>query len=267
MPEATFNHPLFGLVRFRTAHSTWVRGDSITFVSGFDTHAIKPVTIPQLAGIPGTNHGVLRFHERAHDQILMVFADIERLGLLHHIRTCAGALNFRLRKPTSGALSKLPSNHAFGIAIDLNADDGSLGASVAPVAPVFEALKFKWGKSFNDPMHFEVESFIDHPRSIVHDVVALLDGQAIDLGAKNLQGDLVSNAAKVSVLPGVSGRPAAGSKMSFEGPAGKRKLGLQRFDDDVAFVSLPQLSGIAGLKLDYDNESKTAKLTSAAAIV
>ena len=37
MPEGTFVRPLFGSVRFRTTHSTWVRGDSITFLSGFDT--------------------------------------------------------------------------------------------------------------------------------------------------------------------------------------------------------------------------------------
>jgi hypothetical protein len=74
-------------------------------------------------------------------------------------------LNFRLKKPTNGSLSKTPSNHAFGIAMDLNSDDGSLGASVAPVAPVFEAQGFKWGISFHDPMHFEVEEFIESPEA------------------------------------------------------------------------------------------------------
>jgi hypothetical protein len=99
-------------------------------------------------------------------RLLMAFADIERLDLLKHIKTCAGSVNFRLRKPINGSLSKLPSNHAFGIAIDLNADDGSNGASVAPVAPVFEALGFTWGVAFNDPMHFEVEEFIENPDSV-----------------------------------------------------------------------------------------------------
>jgi hypothetical protein len=165
MPESSFNHPLFGTVRFRTNSPVWVRGDGISFISGFDTTDITMVTIPQLKGVPGSNNGKLRFHKRGHDQLKMAFADIDRLGLLHHIKTCAGSLNFRLRKPTSGALSKLPSNHAFGIAIDLNADDGSLGGSVKPVAPVFEALGFRWGIEFNDPMHFEIDEFIDEPDS------------------------------------------------------------------------------------------------------
>jgi hypothetical protein len=166
MPEGTYDHPLFGKVKFRTNSSVWVRGDGITFISGFDTDDITAVTIPQLRNVPGSNKGRLRFHRRGHAQLLMAFADIERLGLMHHIKTCAGSLNFRLRKPTSGKLSKLPSNHAFGIAIDLNADDGSLGGSVAPVAPVFEALGFNWGIDFNDPMHFEVEEFVDDPDSV-----------------------------------------------------------------------------------------------------
>jgi hypothetical protein len=210
-------------------------------LSGFDTSNIQPVTIPQLAHVPGSNHGTLRFHKRAHDQVLAVFADIERLGLLNHIKTCAGALNFRLRKPVSGALSKLPSNHAFGIAIDLNADDGSLGASVAPVAPVFEAFKFKWGKSFNDPMHFEVENFVDHPRSIVQDVAIVLNGQNIDLGAKNLMGNLVADTSKVHFLPGVSAESASGATMKFKGPNKVQSLPVKRFGDDLAFVSLPRL--------------------------
>jgi hypothetical protein len=166
MPESSFDHPLFGHVRFRTAHQAWLRGDDITFISGFDIGDITSVSIPQLKNIPGSHGGKLMFHKRAHAQLVEVFANLERLDLMKHIKTCAGSLNFRLRRPTSGALSKLPSNHAFGIAIDLNADDGSNGASVAPVAPVFEALGFKWGISFSDPMHFEVEEFVDAPHAI-----------------------------------------------------------------------------------------------------
>jgi len=260
MPEATFNHPLFGSVRFRTAHSSWVRGDKISFVSGFNIEDIQPVTIPQLAHVPGSNHGALSFHKRAHAQVLAVFADIEHLGLLHHIKTCGGALNFRLRKPTNGALSRLPSNHAFGIAIDLNEDDGSLGSSVAPVAPVFEAFQFKWGKSFNDPMHFEVKKFVDQPRSIVQEVVVVLDGSNIDLGAKNLMGVLVADVSKAGSLPGVSVERGSGASMKFKGPSRTQSLAVNRFGNDLAFVSLPQLAGIAGFNVDFDNTTKTARL-------
>ena len=160
MPTSSFVHPLFGEISFRTAKDEWVRGDKITFTAGFDSNDIKPLVIPQLLGIPGSNGGKLRFHKNAHAQLLATFAEIEANGLLHHIKTCAGTLNMRLRKPTSGALSKLPSNHAFGIAIDLNEGDPGFGDSVAPVAPLFQAHGFTWGKAFNDPMHFEVNKFL-----------------------------------------------------------------------------------------------------------
>lgn len=263
MPEATFVHPLFGNIRFRTQHLTWVRGDHITFMSGFNTADIEPLTIPQLRNVPGTHNGRLQFHKRAHAQVLAVFADIERLGLLRHIKTCAGSVNFRLRKPTSGALSKTPSNHSFGIAIDLNSDDGSLGATVAPVAPVFEAFDFKWGKSFNDPMHFEVERFLDHARPSVQDVSVVLNDKDVDLGAKNMMGNLVMDVAKSEALPGISVEHD-GSKISVKGPAGSRKLPVQRFGDSLGFVSLPLLSGIADLRLNFNNDTKVAQLTNVA---
>lgn len=170
--EATFDNPLFGRVRFRTPHDVWIRGDSITFVSGFDARDVTPVQIPQLADVPGAHGGTVRFHKRGHAQLQMAFADIERLDLLRHVKTCGGTFNPRLRKPTNGSLSKLPSNHAFGTAIDLNSDDPGDGASTAPFAPVFEALGFIWGAAFNDPMHFEVEEFIEHPQSVAAHLAA-----------------------------------------------------------------------------------------------
>jgi hypothetical protein len=50
-------------------------------------------------------------------------------------------------------------------------------------------------------MHFEVESFIDHPRTIVHDVAVVLDDRNIDLGARNLMGNLVIDSSKAERLP------------------------------------------------------------------
>ncbi|MBB4820576.1 hypothetical protein HNP29_003971 [Pseudomonas alcaligenes] len=160
MPESSFEHPLFGTVRFRTASSEWKRGDKITFLSGFNLEDVTKLTIPQLKNIPGTTAGTLKVHRLAHAQLLKAFELIETNNLLKHVKTCAGTLNARLRKPTSGALSKLPSNHAFGIAIDLNEDDPGFGDSVAPLAPIFQSLGFTWGKAFSDPMHFEVNRFL-----------------------------------------------------------------------------------------------------------
>jgi len=160
MPESSFVHPLFGEVRFRTANAEWKRGDKIAFISGFNLADVTPLFVPQLKNVPGSHGGRLKFHRLGHTQLLRAFEEIEAEGLLHHVKTCAGTLNVRLRKPTSGALSKLPSEHAFGIAIDLNEEDPGFGDSVAPVAPTFEGLGFTWGKAFNDPMHFQVNRFL-----------------------------------------------------------------------------------------------------------
>ncbi|MBP0494924.1 M15 family metallopeptidase [Pararoseomonas indoligenes] len=170
----TFDHPLFGVVKFRTKHDAWVRGDSITFIDGFDSNEITRVHVPQLKNVKNAHGGAIRFHKKAHAQLLKAFEDIERMGLLHHVRTFDGTENARLRRPTSGALSKLPSNHSFGTAIDLNAGDGSNGGTTAPIAPVFEALGFTWGAAFNDPMHFEVDEFVVNPRSVAGPLRAAL---------------------------------------------------------------------------------------------
>lgn len=161
MPESSFDHPLFGHIAFRTVSPEWKRGDKIIFLSGFDLADVTPMLIPQLRNVTGSNRGKLQFHKRGQAQLLKVFSTIESQGLLQHVKTCAGTLNPRLRKPTSDALSKLPSNHSFGIAIDLNEDDPGFGDSVAPVAPIFQAFGFTWGKAFNDPMHFELNRFLD----------------------------------------------------------------------------------------------------------
>jgi hypothetical protein len=170
MPTGTYSHPLFGRVTFQTAHDHWVRGDTITFTRGFDMNAVKKVEIPQLKGVPGSHGGRLHFHEKGHAQLKMAFTELERFGLMKHIKTCAGSLVVRLRRPVGTKdVNKLPSNHAFGIAIDFNSKDGLNGATVAPVAPIFIALGFKWGQDFKahkDPMHFEVSEFIANPRPL-----------------------------------------------------------------------------------------------------
>ncbi len=165
MPSRSYRHPLIGEVRFETKNKTkWETGDDITFTKGFDVKKnIKTVVILQLAKVPGANGGSLEFHVRAHQQLKDVFNQIEKDGLLGEIMNCDGTSHQRLKKPTSGVLSTEPSEHAFGLAIDLNTDDDQLGLTVARLAPIFEKFGFRWGITFKDPMHFEVKSFADDP--------------------------------------------------------------------------------------------------------
>lgn len=269
MPESTYTHPLFGLVRFKTATpDRWVRGDRITFLAGFDTSEIRAVTVPQLAAIPGSHAGRLQFHSRAHAQLLMVFSDLDKLGLMKHVKTCAGSLNFRLKKPLSkkpphNIISKEPSNHAFGIAIDLNADDGSNGATVAPLAPVFEALGFRWGASFNDPMHFEVVRFVDAPKSVVMEVPVAIDGQPSALLALNFAGDLVVDPDTAREALRLNIRAGRAGTMAVSGPSRRQTLQYGTLGER-RFVSLAQLAGVAGMTMAYDQPNRTAELTTLA---
>lgn len=164
MPTGTYKHSLLGTVTFKTKSGTWVRGDSIEFISGFDADMdVKNVVIPQLVGIKGAGTGKFRFHVKAHDQLRAAFDEIERKQLLHHIMEFGGGFNPRLKKPTDGSISQDPSNHSFGLAIDLNPNDGTNGGTTEPLAKIFEAHGFHWGKAFDDPMHYEVKEFTAQP--------------------------------------------------------------------------------------------------------
>lgn len=260
MPTGEYNHPLFGLVKFKTKDPTWVYGGEIVFTAGFDASDVTTVTIPQLKTVTGANGGKLKFHKRGQKQLLAVFADIEALGLMKHIKTCQGAFYQRLRKPIPKKgqpkkISKLPSNHSFGIAIDLNADDGSNGGSVAPVAPVFEKHGFKWGKSFNDPMHFEVEIFVDNAKPTVQDVKVVAGDKPADLGAKTIFGKLFLSAKKAKAVPGLKVEAETGDSVSLKGAKGSKKFSKLSFGD-TSFISLPQALGVAGLTFDFDNAKK-----------
>ena len=159
MPTGTYEHPLLGAVTFKTRSPTWVRGDAITFTSGFDPATeVAEVFVPQLEKVRGANHGRFPFHVKGHGQLKAAFAEIERQQLLPYITSFGGGFEPRLRRPTNGSVSKLPSNHAFGLAIDINADDGSNGGSAKPLEPVFTKHGFLWGQVFNDPMHFEIRA-------------------------------------------------------------------------------------------------------------
>lgn len=175
--KGKFCHPLFGPLTFETADADWVRGGEIRFTSGFDRSLIKPVFIPQIVGMPrssegAVNTGHLQFHAYAHAQLQAAFKQIEEQGLLPKMISFGGArFQPRLRKPVNAEgkklLSRSPSNHSFGTAFDVNARDGKYGASAEPFAEIFAANGFLWGKPFNDPMHFEVETFKGAPAAPV----------------------------------------------------------------------------------------------------
>lgn len=104
----------------------------------------------------------IRVHKKVAESLTRIFASLwETFGKsqkaieavdLHQI---GGAYYFRARRG-----SKRLSNHARGIAIDIDPADnpmrkGSKGDMDPRVVQAFEAEGWRWGASFGDPMHFE----------------------------------------------------------------------------------------------------------------
>jgi hypothetical protein len=69
-----------------------------------------------------------------------------------------------------------------------------------------------------------------------------------------------AQSGRFNSLPGVSVETAPGEKMTCKGPIKTQILPVQRFGNDVAFVSLPRLGAVAGFSINFDNNTKVVKL-------
>ncbi|MBN9502830.1 MAG: hypothetical protein BGO01_12370 [Armatimonadetes bacterium 55-13] len=257
----TYVHPLFGLVEFET-NSLAPSSPIVRFIRGFDPADVISLRIPQLAHVTGANGGSVRFHRRGHGQLLAAFDEIERQGLLPNVRKFDGAFNMRLINPQRNPRPtqvRTPSNHSFGIAVDINAFANELVLN-APLAPIFKHFGFKWGKSFNDPMHFEIETWIDSPRPLTKSVTVLRNGAPIAIDAANIEGHIY--AAVDDFLTVFGGQvTATGDKITVKNTKGVAKA----FDIQTlrgrTYAQLTLLSGHFGMAMDWNNVSKTANLT------
>lgn len=184
-PGNTFRNQTFTCFRFKQLQLS-ARGDPDGVVitrscdgefADWTSAKIVDIEIPQLAfavGYPGR----LTCHRRAADAIRAVFAAWEAADLLHLIRTFDGCFNPRYKRgksPSDGAHGlkdsvdvTLLSNHAFGSALDINADDNPFGGPVAKIGrrgcvremvEIANAHNLYWGghyQSTKDGMHFEL---------------------------------------------------------------------------------------------------------------
>lgn len=121
----------------------------------------QPVRFPAAVSYSGTNTLLTRIcvHKLLEHSLTRVLAELGRTGAWRHVKDCAGAYAFRVRR--GGHRLSL---HSFAAAIDLNAVDYPLGMRPVPkdpfvlhVVPVFEAEGWTWGGRWSRPdvMHFE----------------------------------------------------------------------------------------------------------------
>jgi hypothetical protein len=88
-------------------------------------------------------------------------AEVVARGLAGTIHSTAGCYYPRFIAGTSSL-----SNHAFGLAIDINAPEnarGTAGQMDRSVVQIFEKWGFTWGGTwhYTDPMHFEMNRIVN----------------------------------------------------------------------------------------------------------
>jgi peptidoglycan hydrolase-like protein with peptidoglycan-binding domain len=131
------------------------------------------VPIPQLRRALGPDAPAgMQFHRAAAEQLKGLWAEWEEANLLSRILSFDGSFAPRFIR---GSRTNL-SNHAFGSAFDINAEQNRLGTrpplvgqhgSVRELVPIANKWGFYWGGHFGgrqDGMHFEI-AFIKHGAS------------------------------------------------------------------------------------------------------
>jgi hypothetical protein len=156
---------IFGPLKFKGGPTSGDFGkETITITNDFESAKITRVGIPELVGIKGAgSSGKMRFHAAAAEQVAGLWAAWGRTKLLKLVLTFDGAFAPRFIRCNNTSLS----NHAFGTAFDINADENPLGAQPAlpgdkgcvfELVPIAHQFGFYWGGHFSrrDGMHFEV---------------------------------------------------------------------------------------------------------------
>jgi hypothetical protein len=145
--------------------------DRIVIKDSWERDNLVRLEIPQLQGLALASP--IRFHRRGVTQLLAFFIDVEAEGLLSRIRTWNGSFvpRFKRGRAAFGGLADL-SNHAWGMAFDINAQWNRVGAppaaigqtgSVAELVPIAHRHGFVWGGSFvgrPEGAHFELAKVV-----------------------------------------------------------------------------------------------------------
>jgi hypothetical protein len=142
--------------------------ENIRITNDWPEKNIAKVSIP-VKSVLGRNGPLeFEFHKLAADQLIAMWLQWEKEGLLDRILTFDGSFVPRFIRGSTRTLS----NHAFGTAFDINAQFNPLGREPAEIGakgcvrelvPIASRFGFAWGGHFNkrpDGMHFEVARII-----------------------------------------------------------------------------------------------------------
>jgi hypothetical protein len=153
--------------RFGPLEWVAVEGDAsaIKITNDFVADKLVTVHVPQLVGLDcygSPFKGNVRIHRAAALPLVDAFNEIEAAGMRPLLKSWGGSfVPRRIRGKTT------LSNHAYGLAFDINMKWNGLGVppalagevgTVRPLVPIFEKYGFYWGgfyKSRKDGMHLE----------------------------------------------------------------------------------------------------------------
>ncbi len=155
----------FGPLAF-VAAPTARNPEKISVTNDFDTNRLQRVTVPQLIGIPGAPAiGKVLIHQLAASSFVNLWAAWQAAGVLNQVLSYTGAYDPRFVR--GSAAKQTLSNHAFGVAFDINVAWNPFGAEPAgrgqlgclyDLVPIANQHRFFWGghyKTRRDGMHFE----------------------------------------------------------------------------------------------------------------
>jgi hypothetical protein len=139
--------------------------ENIRITNDWERKNIVAIEVTQLKNIKGSSK--VFFHKLAANQLIKLWNDWEREGLLHHVLTWEGSYVPRFVRGSTSSLS----NHAFGSAFDINFSWNQLGVTPALVGQkgcVRELVEianqngFYWGGHFRklDGMHFDIAKLL-----------------------------------------------------------------------------------------------------------
>jgi len=150
-------------------------GSGIIITDGWDKSNIQTIEVPHLRTIPigwGGNTSKMSFNKLATAQLVNLWTDWHKAGLLSQIQTYDGSYNPRLQRGSISALS----SHAWGTAFDINAKTNGIGkippysgqpGCIRELVQIANSYGFYWGGHFGnrpDGMHFEVVQLAVMPK-------------------------------------------------------------------------------------------------------
>ena len=144
-------------------------GDGIKVLNGWDSKNVVMVDIPQLSGL---KHAKVQFNKQGATQLQELWKAWEDAKLLDRVISFDGSYAARFIRHTEDSNPRPVSNHAWGTAFDINADQNSFGSepalvghkgSVRELVEIANEHGFYWGGHFSghkDGMHFELGKMI-----------------------------------------------------------------------------------------------------------